>query len=65
MGGHDVWLLQRLMKLGHLEPGNTTGAFYGRTLAAVVKFQNSNGIAPIGIVGPKTRAALEKLLPNY
>ena len=58
--GEEVTKLQeRLVALGLLsvEP---TGYFGPLTEAAVKQFQTQNGIEAIGIVGPKTRAALNK-----
>lgn len=58
--GDEVTKLQeRLASLGlfSVEP---TGYFGPITEAAVKKFQEQNGIEVVGIVGPKTRAALNK-----
>lgn len=41
--------------------GLVTGYFGVLTEAAVKRFQNQNGIASIGIVGPQTRAAIKRL----
>ncbi len=38
-----------------------TGYFGTITYNAVIAFQNANGIEPLGIVGPKTRAVLNTL----
>lgn len=43
-------------------PGNETNEFGPKTLAAVKKFQEANGLTPDGIVGPQTRAALNKAI---
>ncbi|MBI5457533.1 peptidoglycan-binding protein [Candidatus Kaiserbacteria bacterium] len=37
-------------------PGNETSYFGAKTSAAVSKFQSANGISPVGIWGPMTRA---------
>lgn len=57
--GEAVRVLQeKLSELGYFS-GGATGYFGPVTKAAVVAFQKANGIDPIGIVGPKTRAALD------
>jgi hypothetical protein len=45
-----------------LDPGPRDGYAGPRTTRAVVSFQRSRGLAPDGIVGPLTRAALEDAL---
>lgn len=63
--GYDVWCLQRLLiQKRILLQGYDTGNYYGKTFDAVSRFQNFKGLSPVGMVGPKTRAALEALLPN-
>lgn len=57
MSGQDVLDLQK--RLG-VDFSTAPGTFGPRTLAAVVKYQLSQGITPTGYVGPKTRAALNK-----
>ncbi|PIW91858.1 MAG: hypothetical protein COZ89_02970, partial [Candidatus Nealsonbacteria bacterium CG_4_8_14_3_um_filter_37_23] len=42
--------------------GLVTGYFGSLTEKAVKKFQEKNGIEPIGTVGPKTRAKINELL---
>ncbi len=42
-------------------PGGETTFFGGLTKAAAIKFQAANGVSPIGIVGPATRAAIAKV----
>lgn len=55
--GEDVQDLQRrLVALGYVV--QVDGIFGSRTRAAVIRFQQDNGLAADGIVGPKTRAAL-------
>ena len=57
--GEEVRELQmRLRALDYFDYPEITGYFGPVTEASVVKFQTANGIDPIGIVGPKTRAAL-------
>lgn len=62
MRGQDVVQLQNfLIARGYLAPGNNTGNFYSLTQAAVQSFQKAQGISPIGIVGPQTRAAIARV----
>ena len=62
MTGEDVRSLQHsLQQLGH-SPGAADGIFGSRTQSAVIAFQNSNNLAPDGIVGPKTATAINKRL---
>lgn len=57
--GERVTTLQsRLKELGFFS-GTPTGYFGPATKASVIAFQTARGIDPIGVVGPKTRAALE------
>lgn len=56
--GAQVRLLQnKLRALGYFS-GEATGYFGIKTRAAVVAFQQAQGISPTGFVGPITRAAL-------
>ena len=66
----DVKALQQLLnsdldtqvaKTGPGSPGNETEFFGPATEKAVKKFQQKNGMEPVGTVGPKTRAALNAL----
>ena len=66
----DVKALQQLLNAdsatkvsstGAGSPGNETEYFGPATERAVKKFQEKNGLEPVGIVGPKTRAALNAL----
>jgi hypothetical protein len=50
-------LQQALVSAGY-DPGEADGTFGPRTEAAVVAFQQDNGLAPDGIVGPETASAL-------
>ena len=60
--GEEVRQLQaRLRALGYFTYPTNTGYFGPVTQAAVTAFQRTNDIDPIGIVGPKTRAALNSV----
>lgn len=61
--GEEVKMLQKeLQGLGYFSSSvSITGYFGPITKAAVVLFQSANEIETIGIVGPKTRAALNTL----
>ncbi|MEK7063840.1 MAG: peptidoglycan-binding protein, partial [Patescibacteria group bacterium] len=62
--GEAVRLVQvRLRELGYLT-AEPTGYFGPLTHAAVVAFQTASGIDPIGVVGPKTKAALVVATPS-
>jgi hypothetical protein len=50
-------LQQALVSAGY-DPGDPDGTFGPRTEAAVVAFQQDNGLSPDGIVGPETASAL-------
>ena len=56
--GSDVTALQNLLTADGYYSGPITGYYGSMTTAAVKKFQAANGIEQVGIVGPKTRAAL-------
>ena len=57
--GKDVSALQAFLKgEGYFTYPTITGYFGSFTEQAVILFQKSNAIDPIGIVGPKTRAKL-------
>lgn len=57
--GDEVTRLQQvLINQGFLVIDAPTGYFGPQTAAALVLFQSANGIDPLGIVGPATRAAL-------
>ncbi|MDP8910443.1 MAG: peptidoglycan-binding protein [Actinomycetota bacterium] len=56
--GPAVRALQRALARLRFEPGKADGVFATQTRAAVVAFQQANGLAPDGIVGPQTARAL-------
>lgn len=59
--GPEVSALQTLLiETGHFN-GSVTGYFGPITEAAVMAFQTSKGISPLGVVGPATRAALNNI----
>src|SRR5947199_10384982 len=53
--GADVVALQQAVKAHGFDPGVTDGDFGHGTEAAVIAFQKSEGLMPVGIVGPQTR----------
>lgn len=62
--GADVAALQQiLIAKGFLvfNARSVPGYFGGLSKAAVVKFQKSLGLEPVGVVGPMTRSALNKI----
>lgn len=54
--GEDVLMLQTLLK------SKVTGYYGPMTVKAVMQFQKDNGISQLGIVGPATRTAINRLL---
>ena len=54
-------LQRRLIALG-LDPGPADARFGRLTQAAVVEFQQSQGLAPDGVVGARTLAALDRAI---
>jgi len=56
--GDDVTALQNALAAHHFSPGNVDGQFGSATTAAVIAFQNSNGMLADGIAGPRTLFAL-------
>ena len=65
MSGEDVVELQSiLIALGFLDIPAPTGFFGLLTEEAVRAYQTAQGIEPIGIVGPITRAALNSYLAS-
>lgn len=59
LSGTDVLLLQTLLKTwGYYTYPEITGYFGNVTKVAVVAFQKANGIEPVGVMGPITRAKI-------
>ncbi|RCW77732.1 peptidoglycan-binding protein [Paracoccus lutimaris] len=58
--GDAVEYLQSLLAERDFDPGPIDGAFGARTARAAVEYQKSSGLAPDGIIGPMTWAALFK-----
>ena len=57
--GPDVINLQKRLKDLGFDPGEPDGRFGPGTTAAVIAFQQSQGLSADGIVGPNTAAALQ------
>jgi peptidoglycan hydrolase-like protein with peptidoglycan-binding domain len=62
--GADVTALQTLFAQQGLFATTPSGYYGPVTEAAVAAFQSKNGLDPVGSVGPKTRAILNKLLSS-
>lgn len=60
--GTDVTALQNALLRAGVYAGPVTGYFGPMTQAAVRAYQTRNGLAPVGIVGPQTRAILNLAL---
>lgn len=54
--------LQRALTTAGYDPGTPDGIFGLNTEAAVVAFQQANGLSPDGIVGPETAEALSSAI---
>jgi hypothetical protein len=54
--------LQRALEAAGYDPGSPDGTFGENTEAAVIAFQQANGLTPDGIVGPTTAEALNTAL---
>jgi soluble lytic murein transglycosylase-like protein len=64
MVGWDVSVLQFLLLRSSSSAGTIDGRFGTRTRAAILRFQRRAGLAPDGIVGPRTRHALAAASPE-
>lgn len=66
--GPDVLALQTALQSLGMFPVTSvvkpTGNFWGITKQAVILFQQSFGLSPVGVVGPLTRAKLNELFGN-
>ncbi|MBV6624223.1 MAG: peptidoglycan-binding protein [Rivularia sp. (in: Bacteria)] len=60
--GSEVRTLQRNLKALGVYNGPITGRFRGLTKSAVIRFQQQNGINPIGVYGPQTKRAMRSAL---
>jgi len=60
--GEDVTALQKVLKTLGFFNEEATGYFGKITRAAVIAFQTSNNLEPVGNVGPKTRALVNALM---
>jgi hypothetical protein len=60
-GGQVSELQTFLVRDGVLSSAYITGYYGSLTASAVAQFQASRGIAPVGVVGPATRAAIEQV----
>ena len=58
MRGYDVGVLQFLLRRHGERPGGLDGRFGVRTATAVRRFQRRAGLAPDGVVGPRTARRL-------
>ena len=56
--GSEVAILQDALRAHGFNPGAIDGSFGAGTQAAVMAFQNSEGLLPDGVVGPRTATAL-------
>jgi len=58
--GSDVTALQQLLIVGGFLKTTASGYFGVLTKAAVQAYQSAHGVQPLGVVGPATRAVLNK-----
>ena len=63
--GPEVELLQLGLTRAGTEPGPIDGIFGGRTRVSLQRFQQSSGLDPDGIFGPKSQNALLPYLRGY
>ena len=63
--GPQVQLLQLALRRAGYAPGAADGVFGARTKAAVIAFQRASGLAPDGIAGQLTHAALRPYYVGY
>jgi soluble lytic murein transglycosylase-like protein len=64
MVGWDVSVLQFLLRRSTSAAGPIDGRFGLRTRSAMLRFQRQVGLAPDGVVGPRTRRALAAVSPE-
>ncbi len=63
--GADVQLLQSALTRAGYSPGAADGIFGARTKAALINYQNSNGLPPTGIADERTWDSLIKYIQGY
>ena len=63
--GNEVRTLQESLRMLGYRPGKVDGDFGEKTEAAVIEFQEAEGIYADGIVGPVTQSVLEEALKEF